>query len=87
MLHVSRWALIGCVLGMTLVTFSTGANAIHENGGIRGYQNGIGLNGIAVNGIAQSGVPANARLATGSALGDLNGVAVEAVIVPEATIR
>lgn len=82
MLHFARWALIGCVLGMALVTSSTGANAIKENGGVKGYQNGITLNGIA-----RSGVPANARLTTGSALGDLNGVAVEAVIIPEAAIR
>jgi hypothetical protein len=80
MLHFSRWALIGCV-GMTLLTFSTGANAI-EKGGIKGYQNGIQLNGIA-----QSGIPANARITSGSALGDLNGVAVEAVIFPDAAAR
>jgi hypothetical protein len=35
------------------------------------------LNGMSLNGIAL----------TGSALGDLNGVAVEAVIIPEAAIR
>jgi hypothetical protein len=82
MLHFSRWALIGCILGMTLVTISTSANAVHEKGGIKGAQNGIQLNGIA-----QSGVPANGRLTTGSTLGDLNGVAVEAVIIPEAAVR
>jgi hypothetical protein len=87
MLHFSRWALIGCVLGMALVTFSTGANAVREKWGVRGAQNGIGLNGIAVNGIAQSGVPANARIIAGSGLGDLNGVAVEAVIIPESAAR
>ena len=82
MLHFSRWALIVCVLGMALVTFSTGANAVREKGGIKGAQNGIGLNGIAVNGVGN-----NARIATGSALGDLNGVAIEAIIIPEAAIR
>jgi hypothetical protein len=75
MLHFSRWALIGCVLGMTLVTFSTGANA-------RGLQNGIQLNGIGLNGVGLNGIAM-----TGSALGDLNGVAVEAVIIPDAAIR
>jgi hypothetical protein len=49
--------------------------------------NGISLNRLAGNAIAQNGVPANARITTGSALGDLNGVAVEAVIIPGATIR
>jgi hypothetical protein len=87
MLHFSRWALIGCVLAMTLAMLSTGANAIGERGGIRGYQNGIGLNGIAVTRIWSNGVPANGRITTGSAIGDLNGVAVEAVIITDAAIR
>ena len=35
----------------------------------------------------QNGVPASARMTSGSALGDLNGVAVEAVILPDAAAR
>ena len=48
---------------------------------------GIALNGIALNGVAQNGVPASTRITAGSALGDLNGVAVEAVIILEVAIR
>ena len=49
--------------------------------------NGTSLNKISANAIAQDGVPASARITNGSALGDLNGVAVEAVVIPEAAIR
>jgi hypothetical protein len=50
----------------------SGANSINLNGLSNGISNGTSLNGIPMN---------------GSALGDLNGVAVEAVIIPEAAIR
>lgn len=42
-------------------------------------------NKLAVNGIWQNGARADARITSGSALGDLNGVAVEAVVLPDAT--
>jgi hypothetical protein len=74
-------ALLACI---------TPAGAIYSWNGIalNGITlNGITLNGIALNGMQLNGVPANARITTGSALGDLNGVAVEAVIIPEAAIR
>lgn len=47
----------------------------------------LAVNKLAVNGIAQSGVPADPRVTTGSALSDLNGIAVEAAILPDAALR
>jgi hypothetical protein len=44
-------------------------------------------NGVSANAIAEEGVASNARTTTGSALGALNGVAVEAVIIPDAAIH
>lgn len=47
----------------------------------------LATNGTSLNGVAQSGVPASARITNGSAFGNLNGVAVEAVVIPEAALR
>lgn len=47
----------------------------------------IATNGTSLNGLWENGVSANGRITTGSALGDLNGVAVETVIIPEAALR
>ncbi|WGJ16111.1 hypothetical protein QEV83_07670 [Methylocapsa sp. D3K7] len=77
MLHFSRFALI---IGAPLILAAPLA-CITPVGA------GIAINGIAINGVAQNGVPASTRITAGSALGDLNGVAVEAVIIPGATIR
>jgi hypothetical protein len=49
--------------------------------------NMLSTNMLAANAVAPNGVPASARIATGSALSDLNGVAIEAVILPEAAVR
>jgi hypothetical protein len=49
--------------------------------------NGTEMNRLASNAVTQNGAPAIARIATGLALSDLNGVAVEAVILPEAAVR
>lgn len=49
--------------------------------------NALTGNSLIANALAQTGVPANARITSGSALGDLNGVAVEAVIIPKAPVR
>ena len=69
-------ALLACVMpaGAKIATNGTSLN-------------GTSLNRISANAIVQKGVPANARIATGSALGDLNGVAVESVIIPETANR
>jgi hypothetical protein len=42
---------------------------------------------IAANGTSMNGTSLNGISATGSALGDRNGVAVEAVVIPEAASR
>jgi hypothetical protein len=47
----------------------------------------ITTNGTSLNGLWESGVSASARITTSSALGDFNGVAVEAVVIPEAALR
>ena len=47
----------------------------------------LASNKIAANGAAQTGIAASARITTGSALADLNGIAVEAVIIPDAANR
>jgi hypothetical protein len=87
MLHVSRSATIICaplalvaLLGcITPAGAKLSANKLSANG--------TSLNRLSANAVAQDGVPANARITTGSALGDLNGVAVEAIVIPEAAIR
>jgi hypothetical protein len=72
MLHVSRSASI---VGAPLILAALLACVTPAGAGIQ--LNGIQLNGVAVNGL----------ITTGSALGDLNGVAVEAVVIPEAAVR
>jgi hypothetical protein len=72
MLHFSRFALI---IGAPLILAALLACVTPAEAG------------IAINGVAQNGVPANTRITAGSALGDLNGVAVETVIIPEVAIR
>jgi hypothetical protein len=77
MLHFSRFASI---IGMPLVVAALLACVTPAGAGVS--MNGVSMNGIAVNGIAVNGLSS-----TGSALGDLNGVAVEAVIISDAAIR
>jgi hypothetical protein len=82
MLHVSLSASkIGAPLALVAVL------ACVTPAGAKLATNGTSLNGTSLNGVAQSGVPASARITNGSALGDLNGVAVEAVVIPEAALR
>jgi hypothetical protein len=88
MSHVSRITLgIGAPLALAaLLACITPAGAFwHKCNGP--CQNGVSMNGIAVNGIAVNGVSMNGLSSTGSALADLNGVAVEAVIIPDAATR
>lgn len=82
MLHFSRCAsIIGAPLTLAaLLAFVTPAGA-------KIRVNGTNMQALSATAVAQDGLPANARITTGSALGDLNGVAVEAVIIPEAAIR
>jgi hypothetical protein len=79
MSHFSRCALI---IGAPLAIIAL--LACVTPAGARLAANRLAANKLASNAIAQNGVPANARITTGSALGDLNGVAVEAVIIPGA---
>ncbi|MGH6837916.1 MAG: hypothetical protein ACREDT_03790 [Methylocella sp.] len=95
MLHFSRIALvIGAPLAIAaLLSCVTPAGAkISSNGmSLNGTSlnkissNGTNLQGISATAVAQN--PASARSTTGSALGDLNGVEVEGVIIPDAAIR
>lgn len=82
MLHFSHPAsIIGPPLAIAaLLAFVTPAGA-----GIS--LNGVSLNGVALNGVALNGIAVNGISTTGSALGDLNGVAVEAVVISDAVIR
>lgn len=77
MLHFSRSAsIIGAPL--TIVALL----ACITPAGAKSAANRIRVNGITANGIAANEIAMN-----GSALGDLNGVAVEAVVIPEGAIR
>jgi hypothetical protein len=49
--------------------------------------NGMTMQALSATAVAQNEIPARARITTGSALTDLNGVAVEAVIIPETAIH
>lgn len=90
MSHFSRCAsMLGAPLAIAaLLGFVTPAGA-------RLASNGVSLNRLASNGTSAQGIsptavaqnPANARITTGSALADLNGVAVETVILLDATNR
>jgi hypothetical protein len=85
MSRFSRFALvIGAPLTLAaLLACVTPAGAFwHKCNGP--CQNGVSMNGIAVNGIAVNGIAVNGLSSNGSALAGLNGVAVEAVIFPEA---
>lgn len=82
MLHFSRSAsTIGAPLALAVLL------ACASPAGAKLATNGFQNQALSATAIAQNGVPANARITTGSALGDLNGVAVEAVIIPDAAIR
>jgi hypothetical protein len=95
MLHFSRCAsIIGAPLTLAALLACVApagakiaANKITANGmNMQGMSaNGMQMQGISATAVAQH--PVNARITTGSALGDLNGVAVEAVIIPEAALR
>jgi hypothetical protein len=94
-------ALLSCVTpaGAKITANGTSLNKIAANGTSLNKisTNGTSLNKISANGmtmqalsataVAQNEIPASARITTGSALTDLNGVAVEAVIIPETAIR
>ena len=77
MLHLSRSATILAVpLAIAaLLGFVTPAGAR------------LASNRLASNAVAQNAIPAGAHMTTGSALGDLNGVAVEEVTVPDTAPR
>lgn len=47
----------------------------------------LGANKLGANGVAQNGILPSERMTAGSALADLNGVAVEAVILTGAALR
>jgi hypothetical protein len=49
--------------------------------------NGMTMQALSATAVAQNEISASARITTGSTLTDLNGVAVEAVIIPETAIR
>jgi hypothetical protein len=80
MLHFSRSALI---VGAPLILVAL--LGCITPAGARRATNGTSMQGISATAVAQH--PVNARITTGSALGDLNGVAVEAVVIPEAALR
>jgi hypothetical protein len=89
MLHISRSAsLIGALGLVALLGCITPAGAkLSANGSSLNKlrANGTNMQRISATAVAQN--PGNARITTGSALGDLNGVAVEAVIITEAATR
>lgn len=90
MSHFSRCAsILGAPLAIVaLLACVTPAGARLASNGVslnRLASNGMNMQGISATAVAQN--PADARITTGSALGDLNGVAVEAVIIPEAATR
>jgi hypothetical protein len=97
MLHFSRCAsIIGAPLTLAALLACVApagakiaANKITANGmTMQGMSaNGMQMQGISATAVAQSGVPVSARITSGSALADLNGVGVEAVIIPDATLR
>jgi hypothetical protein len=95
MLHVSRSAsIIGVPLALAALLVCVtpagallGANGLSSNGlssNLLGA-NGMNMQGISASAVAQN--PADPRITSGSALIDLNGVAVEAVVIPEAATR
>jgi hypothetical protein len=82
MLHVSLSASkIGAPLALAAVL------ACVTPAGAKIATNGTSLNQLSADPITQNGIPADARKTAGSPLGDLNGVAVETVIIPEAALR
>ncbi len=82
MLHVSLSASkIGAPLALAAVL------ACVTPAGAKLATNGTSLNQLSTDPITQNGIPADARKTAGWALGDLNGVAVETVIIPEAALR
>ncbi len=85
MLHFSRTAsIIGAPLALAaLLACITPAGARLASN--RLASNGMNMQGISATAVAQTS--ANPSITTGSALGDLNGVAVETIIIPEAAIR
>jgi hypothetical protein len=91
MLHFSRSAsILGAPLTLVaLLACVTPAGAAMRNTLSANGMNmqGVSMQGISATAVAESGVPANARITTGSALGDLNGVVAETVVIPEAALR
>jgi hypothetical protein len=91
MLHFSRSAsIIGAPLTLVaLLACVTSAGARLASNGVslnKLSANGVSLNRLSANGVS-FGLTSNGIAMDGSALGDLNGVAVEAVVIPEAAIR
>jgi hypothetical protein len=90
MLHFSRsTSIIGAPLAVAaLLACVTPAGALLSANGTSMNMlsaNGTNMQGISATAVSQA--PANPSITTGSALGDLNGVAVEAIIISEAAIR
>ena len=86
MLHFSRSASILAAL-LACVT-PAGARLASNGASLNGVSlNRLASNGLATNRLASNGVSLNGVALSGSALGDLNGVVVEAVVIPEAAIR
>lgn len=82
MSHLSRCAsVIGAPLTLAALL------ACVTPAGAKIATNGTSLNGTSLNQLSTDPIPASARITMGSALGDLNGVAVETVIIPEAALR
>jgi uncharacterized protein YjbI with pentapeptide repeats len=79
-------AMLACVTpaGAKISVNGTSLNGTSLNGT---SLNGTSLNGTSLNGTSLSRISANAHVTTGSALSDLNGVAVESVVIPEAASR
>ena len=83
-LCLDHWDAFGHAALLACVT-PAGAGARTRSNALS--PNALATNAISPNAVAQNGIPASARITTGSALGDLNGVAVEAVTVPDAALR
>ena len=87
MVHFSRSAsIIGAPLVLAaLMGFVTPAGA--RSTANTGAKNGTSVSGLGSEAAAQARVRDSARIAPSAALTDLNGVAVEAVILPDAAIH
>jgi hypothetical protein len=71
-------ALVG--LGMLIGAMSTPVRAV---GGPGWCENALTANGFATNDIRYQALTPSGLIVSGSALGDLNGIAVEAITLPQ----